>query len=215
MKLNFDVTQYDLFIVDFDGTVVDTMEMWRHICPNFILSMNKTPEEDIYLKITSKTNIEIAYYVRDEYFPEYSREEIVELFFEFIKGEYAKQNIKPNATLLLEELNKHGKVVLYSATASKVLNVLLDKFDLRKYFEGIYSGSDLGLTKRDGSGYLEVAKMCKGDNILVLEDALHAIIGARSKNLDVLAILDYSNRYLIEKVKEYATYILDLDEYKE
>ena len=214
MENSLDLTKYDLFVVDFDGTIVDTMEMWVHICPNFILSLNKQPEADIYIKITSKTNVEIAKFVRDEYFPEYSYDEIVVKFFEFIKSEYIKQDIKPNAIKLLEDLNKQGKVVLYSATASNVLEVLLNKFNLKQYFQGIYSGSDLGLTKRDGSGYVEVIKMCGECNkALILEDALHAIIGARSKGLDVLAILDFSNRHIIEKVEENATYVLELNEY--
>lgn len=214
MKEVLDLKKYDLFIVDFDGTIVDTMAMWKDICPNFIASMNKEPEVDIYKKITSKTNIEIAKFVRDEYFPEYSYEEVIVLFFEFIKSEYIKQDIKPNAIKLLKELNRYGKVVLYSATASKVLDVLIDKFDLRQYFKDIYSGSDLNLSKRDGTGYLEVIKLCGGCNKpLILEDAPHAIIGARSQNLDVLAILDYSNRHRMDLLEEYATYILELCEY--
>ena len=55
MKDVLNLKDYDLFIVDFDGTIVDTMEMWRHICPSFIRSLGKTPQDDIYLKITSKT----------------------------------------------------------------------------------------------------------------------------------------------------------------
>ena len=210
-----DLSIYDLFIVDFDGTIVDTMEMWRDICPNFIKSLNKTPHVDIYKQITSKTNVEIAKFVRDEYFPELSYDDLIEKFFDFIKSEYIKQDIKPNAYKLLEDLNKHGKVVLYSATASSVLEVLLNKFDLKKYFQGIYSGSDLGLSKRDGTGYVEVSKICGGCNkALCLEDAPHAIIGARSQGFDVLAIVDCSNITRMEILEEYATYILDLNEYK-
>lgn len=209
-----DFNMYDLFIVDFDGTIVDTMVMWRNICPNFIIFMGKEPEEDIFSKITSKTNLEIARFIRDEYFPQYTYDEMEKMFFDFIKMEYIKQDIKPNACKLLEDLNKCGNVVLYSATAGSVLDVLLDKFDLRKYFKNIYSGSDLNLTKRDGTGYLEVFNLeggCKKP--LILEDALHAIIGANSVGLDVLAILDVYNRDKIDVLKEYAKYILELQEY--
>ena len=214
MKEVLDLKKYDLFIVDFDGTIVDTMTMWKHICPNFVLSMNKVPSDDIYQRITSKTNIEIAKFIRDEYFPEYTYDELIDKFFEFIRSEYVKQDIKPNAVKLLNDLNKIGKVVLYSATASHVLNVLLDKFDLRQYFAGIYSGSDLSISKKDGTGYVEVIKLCGGCNkALVLEDALHAIIGAKNQGLDVLVIKDVSNCHRLEEVKEYATYLLDLNEY--
>lgn len=215
MNNKVDFSQYDLFIVDFDGTIVDTMTMWYYICPNFITYMGKQPEEDIFSKITSKTNVEIARFMRDEYFNDYTYEELTKMFFDFIKMEYVKQDIKPNAYKLLSDLNKHGKVVLYSATAGSVLDVLLDKFDLRKYYQNIYSGSDLGLTKKDGSGYLGVLKLeSQCQKPLILEDAVHAIIGAANVGLDVLAILDVSNQNKLDEVNKYAKYLIDLSKYE-
>lgn len=208
------LNEYDLFVVDFDGTIVDTMKMWKNICLDFVRSLNINPNDDLYMKIASKTNVEIAKTIRDEYFKERSYEEIVYMFFEFIKSEYIKQDIKQNAIKLLNDLNKSGKVVLYSATAGSVLDVLLNKLELRKYFKHIYSGSDLGISKADGTGYLEVIKLEGGCNkALILEDALHAIIGAKSQNLDVLAIKDYSNINHLDEVIEYADYVIDLEKY--
>lgn len=213
--INFDLSKYDLFIVDFDGTIVDTMVMWRHICPNFILSINKTPHKDLFNRITSLTNIEISRYIRDEYLAEYSYDEVEEMFFNFIKEQYIKQDIKPNATKLLEELNQYGKVVLYSASAGMLLDVLLDKFDLRKYFKNIYSGSDLKIAKKDGTGYLKVIEFEGGCNkALAVEDALHAIKGASSQNIDILAIVDILNINDLDEIKTYSKYILDLNEYE-
>ena len=214
-EITLELKKYDLFVVDFDGTIVDTMPMWKDICPNFIRSMNKVPSDDIYLQITSLTNVEIAKFVRDNYLPEYSYEEATELFFNFIKQEYLKQELKPNAIQLLEDMNKCGKVVLYSATAGSVLDVLLDKFNLKQYFMGIYSGSDLKLTKKDGSGYLEVIKLAGGaKRPLILEDAIHAILGAKNVGLEVLAIYDYSNMNRSNVVVENADYYLNLNKYK-
>ena len=212
---NFDLSKYDLFIVDFDGTIVDTMVMWRNICPNFILSINKIPQLDLFQRITSLTNIEISHYIRDEYLPEYSYEEVEEMFFNFIKEQYIKQDIKPNATKLLEELNEYGKVVLYSASAGVLLDVLLDKFDLRKYFKNIYSGSDLKIAKKDGTGYLKVIEFEGGCNRpLALEDALHAIMGARSQGIEVMALVDVLNKHQIEELKENSEFVLDLNEFE-
>ena len=205
---------YDLFIVDFDGTIVDTMRMWKNICIDFVKSLNKTVSPDFYSKISSKTNMEIVKIIHDEYANEYGCEMVEKLFFDFIKSEYIKQDLKPNAIKLLTDLNKHGKVVLYSATAGTILDVLINKLELRKYYQHIYSGSDLGISKEDGTGYLEVIKLAGGCNkALILEDALHAIIGAKKMNLDVLAIIDYSNINHLDKVNEYANYIIDLKDY--
>ena len=209
------INEYDLFIVDFDGTIVDTMKMWKTICSDFVKSLNIHPNDNLYSKISSKTNVEIAKIIRDDYLKEYSHKEVVDMFFEFIRLEYVKQELKPNAINFLTDLNKVGKVVLYSATATSVLNVLLDKFNLRKYYNKIYSGSDLGFSKADGSGYLKVISLEGGCNkALIIEDALHAIKGAKKQNLDVLAIKDYSNVNYLEAAKEYADYIIDLEEYR-
>ena len=214
MNKVLNLNEYDLFIVDFDGTIVDTMKMWKTICLDFVKSLNINPKEDLYNKISSRTNIEIAGIIRDEYLKQYSYNEVENMLFDFIKSEYIKQDIKVNAVKLLEDLNKIGKVVLYSATAGIVLDVLLDKFNLRKYYTNVYSGSDLGLSKADGSGYLEIIKLEGGCNKpLILEDALHAIEGAKKQNLDVLAIVDYSNINCLDTVKEYADYIIDLEQY--
>ena len=44
-ELNF--KDYDLFIVDFDGTIVDTMKMWKTICIDFVKSLNIDPKDDL------------------------------------------------------------------------------------------------------------------------------------------------------------------------
>ena len=102
------------------------MKMWKTICIDFVKSLGVNPDEDLYGKIKAKTNIEIARAIRDEYFLDRSYDEIVYLFFEYIKAEYIKQDLKPNAIKLLEDMNKCGKVVLYSATALNIIDVLLD-----------------------------------------------------------------------------------------
>ena len=210
----FDLSKYDLFIVDFDGTIVDTMEMWKNICPMFLHSLNMVPKDDIFKRISSLTNLEISHYVRDEYIPEYSYQEVEEMFFNFIKEQYVKQDIKNNATKLLKEFNKCGKVVLYSASAGILLDVLLDKFELRKYFQNIYSGSDLKITKKDGTGYLKILELEDGyKSPLIVEDAPHAVIGAFNQKLDVLVIKDVSNINHLEELEKYSKYILDLNEY--
>ena len=204
-----ELSKYDLFVVDFDGTVVDSMFMWRYICPNFLTYKGVNTEDDVLALVSSLTNKEIAKMLKERYFPLDSVEKVTEDFFAYIKMEYVNQKLKPNSLKLLEKINEFGTVVLYSATALYLVETLVDILDLRKYFKGLYSGSDLGLSKRDGSGYLEVIKIC-GDykKPLVLEDAPHAVIGANSVGLDVLVISDISNENQLKELEQYAKFLL-------
>lgn len=209
-----ELNNYDLFVVDFDGTVVDTMTMWRYICPNFLVYKNVKTDDDVLASVSSLTNKEIALMMKERYFPNESVEEVTEQFFKYIKSQYINQKVKENAIILLEELNKIGNVILYSATAKYLVEILVDICDLRKYFSDIYSGSDLGITKRDGTGYLEVIKMCGSpERILVLEDAPHAFIGAASQGLDVLVVSDVSNINNMDEIEKYSKYFVDLNEF--
>lgn len=204
-----ELKKYDLFVVDFDGTVVDSMFMWRYICPNFLKYKNITTEDDVLSMISSLTNKEIAIFMQERYFPNETIEKVTDDFFAYIKMEYVNQKIKPLSIELLKKLNEFGTVVLYSATALYLVETLVDILDLRNYFKEIYSGSDLGLIKRDGSGYLEVIEMCGNyKNPLILEDAPHSIIGASSVGLDVLAIADFSNEDHYELISKYSKYYL-------
>ena len=60
MEKVLDLKNYDLFIVDFDGTIVDTMKMWKYICLDFVKSLNYEVKEGFYEKISSRTNKEIT-----------------------------------------------------------------------------------------------------------------------------------------------------------
>lgn len=209
-----ELNNYDLFVVDFDGTVVDTMVMWRYICPNFLIYKGINTDDDVLALVSSLTNKEIAKMMQERYFPNQSVEEVTFDFFEYIKSQYVNQKVKENATILLEELNKIGNVILYSATAKYLVEILVDICGLRKYFSEIYSGSDLGLTKRDGTGYLEIIKMCGSPkNVLVLEDAPHAFKGAASQGLDVLVISDVSNINYMDEVEKYSKYFVDFNDF--
>ena len=91
----------------------------------------------------------------------------------------------------------------------------MDKLNLRKYYSNIYSGSDLGISKADGTGYLKIIELEGGCNkALVLEDALHAIKGAKAQGLDVLGIVDYSNMHCLDALEEMSDYVIDLKDYK-
>ena len=206
-----ELKQYDLFVVDFDGTIVDTMEMWRYICPNFLKYQNVETNDDVLSIVSSLTSKEISNVLKERYFPNKALEEVSTDFLEFIKKEYVNQKIKPKAIEFLKKLNEIGNVVLYSATALYLLESLIDVCNLRPYFKEIYSGSDLGVTKKDGTGYLEVIKIFGGcDKPLILEDAPHAIIGASSQNLDVLVVSDYSNINHQDIVEQYGKYFIEL-----
>lgn len=206
------LNKYKLFIVDYDGTILNSMSMWNTLLSNFLKDNNIKTDIDIDKMAIEQTNSESVEFMRKMFFTDLTFDELADKMYEYVRKQYVKQELKKNANKLLEELKKNGRVVLFSATD---LILLKDSFEINginKYFDYIYSASNMGTSKTDGVGFLKVLEKENIDikDCLVVEDVYHAIKGARKQNIDTLAIYDNQKRWDI--IKELSTYNLNLED---
>lgn len=204
--------KYKLFIVDYDGTILDSMGMWSKLLSNFLKDEGIEFDVDIDELAKEQTNHESVKYMNEHYFKDLSFDELADKMYSYVRKEYVKQVLKPNATKLLTELKKHGRVVLFSATAIELLNDSFKTNNVNEYFDYIYSASDLGTTKTNGVGYEVIIdyENAKKEEVLVVEDVYHGIEGARFKSIDTLAIYDKQKHW--DDIKKISTYNLVLEE---
>lgn len=204
--------KYKLFIVDYDGTVLDSMRMWDKLISSFVKDEGIVTDIDVDKVVIKQTSVETLNYLHETFFNNISKEDLENRLFNYVKKSYIKQELKPNAIKLLDEFAKRGKIILFSATANYLLNASFEKNNVNKYFKNVYSASDLKTTKLDGSGYELVCGLenYKTEDALVVEDAIYAIEGAKSKNFDCLAIYDYQKSW--EKIIKTADYNLNLED---
>lgn len=202
--------KYKLFIVDYDGTILDSMNMWKTTLSNFLKSENIIFDEDIDEVSKEQTNIESVKYINEKYFPNLSFDELSTKMYDFVRKEYVKQELKENANILLKEIKNIGRVVLFSATATELLNDSFKVNNIDNYFDCVYSASEMNTTKVDGIGFNKVLELenIKKEDALIIEDVFHAIKGAKLQNFDVLAI--YDNQRSWNKIISVADYNLDL-----
>lgn len=202
--------KYKLFIVDYDGTVLDSMRMWDKLISSFVKDEGIETDIDVDKVVIKQTSVETLNYLHETFFNNISKEDLENRLFNYVKKSYIKQELKPNAIKLLDEFAKRGKIILFSATANYLLNASFEKNNVNKYFKNVYSASDLKTTKLDGSGYELVCGLenYRTEDALVVEDAIYAIEGAKSKNFDCLAIYDFQKSW--EEIKKLADYNLDL-----
>ena len=210
---NFDfLNKYKLFIVDYDGTILNSMRMWDKLISSFVKDEGIITDIDVDKVVIKQTSVETLNYLHETFFKNISKEELENRLFNYVKRSYVKQSLKKNAETLLKEFAKRGKIVLFSATANYLLEASFKETNVNLYFDKVYSASDLNTTKLDGSGFELVRSLenYKKEEVLVVEDAIYAIEGAKSKKYDVLAIYDLQKNW--NKIKEIADYNLDLDE---
>ncbi|NQU98925.1 HAD family hydrolase [Candidatus Woesearchaeota archaeon] len=96
----------------------------------------------------------------------------------------------PETIEVLEELKKDYKLVLISNTDNLSIPQLLDKFDLKKYFDAIILSCDFGMLKTDKKLFAEALKKVKlkKSEVLMVGDAIPTDIEG-AKNAGIKAIL--------------------------
>ena len=140
---------------------LSTIQMWLEITKKYDLP--QTPEE-----LTGKNREEIINY--------FSKLDVVELM--------------PGIWELLEKLNQKGiPLALASASEAAVVELILSKTELKKYFTHIVSLEAVGKSKPEPDIYLHTAKLLDvaPEECLVIEDSPNGIKAAKSANMICIA----------------------------
>ncbi len=183
-------------IFDFDGTLFDSMHVWKGIRYKFfeILGLTMTPEDEELFKglfLRESLNLAIERFNLDK-----SYEELLELLFDYIRGRYLTETEPKNDIIeFLEKLKAKGvKMGIATATGESALTAVLEKYNMLDYFSAIYSTYTVGASKTEPKVYdvvLEAIGTHK-ETTWVFEDALYAAKTAKANGYNVVGIYDKS-----------------------
>ncbi len=183
-------------IFDFDGTLFDSMHVWKGIRFKFfeLLGIELTPEDEEVFKglfLRDSINLAIERFNLDKTY-----EEILEVIFEYIKGRYLTETEPKNDIIdFLEMLKSKGvKMGIATATGESALIAVLEKYGMLHYFSAIYSTYTVGASKTEPRVYDVVLKELgtDKDTTWVFEDALYAAKTAKANGYNVVGIYDKS-----------------------
>ncbi|MCR5350259.1 MAG: thiamine phosphate synthase [Acholeplasmatales bacterium] len=215
-KLTFEPKKYKNFIVDYDGTLLDSLSMWDDIASRYIKSEGLVPEEGLDKIVKLQTNHETAEYFQKKYFKDLDIKTVSKNVDSFIEREYLNLKLIDGAKELLDKIKDSGRLVLFTATSLDLIKKSLKVNGISDYFSELYTSTNFNYTKVDGSGYIKLMEK-EGFNIddtLIVEDATHALIGAKSKNLNVLGIKTKNNIKDYDTIRDKCDYYLDLGRWK-
>ena len=212
-KLFFDPKDYKLFIIDYDGTLLNSLKMLDDIASRYIKSKGLIPEKDLDNIVKLQTNDETASYFSKKYFNNLNPKELIMDIDSFIEKEYLNIKINKGAINLLNELKNNGKLVLFTATSKSLIEKSLKLNKIDSYFSNLYTSTDFNFTKTDGTGFIKVLEK-EGFNTkdtIVIEDATHAICGAKMAGFKVLSIATYKNMKDINKILNNSDYLMKME----
>lgn len=180
-------------IFDMDGVLVNTephhLILEKKLFEQLGLHINND-EHGNYLGLSTRQmwieitrNHDLPY--TTEYLTEKNRREIIKYFS--LPDEI---ELMPGARDLLEKLNEKGiPVALASASEAAVVDLILSKTGLKKYFRFIVSLEAVGKSKPEPDIYLHTAGLLSvaPEECLVIEDSPNGIKAAKSANMICIA----------------------------
>lgn len=200
-------------IFDLDGTLVDSLGIWRDIDVRFFHEHGMEVPKDYDKKISHMNFMEMAVFTKEEYGFQESAEEIAQIWTDWSIEAYHKTiPSKPGAKEFLAYLKAHHFPIALATTNKKDLyEPCLKNNDMWQYFDYDLNVNDINSKKSEPKIYLTLAKMMnvKPEECLVFEDIFTAVKTAHDAGFKVAAIYDEKNEHDLEKIKETADYFIE------
>lgn len=205
-------------IFDLDGTLLDSMPVWRGTGSGFLEKHNFPIPPNLMEVVKTQTIWQTAAWFRKDLGVPMEETEIVnEIVSSVVEAYRSTIPLKEGAREYLERNMQEGiRMCVLTASEAEYIYPALERLDILKYFDHILTCTELNAYKDDGKAYLIAMEKMGGtlENTVVFEDAFYAVKGAKEAGFCVYAVLDETVRKDdIEKIKALADF--SFQSYKE
>lgn len=203
----------DAVIFDMDGSLVDSMWMWRAIDIEYLGSFGIPLPEDLQSRIEGMSFVETARYFKEHFPIPDTLEGIMETWNRMAWDKYLHEvPLKMGITEFLRSCRERGILLGIATSNSRELVENVAKVhNLRDYFTSIITGSEVKRGKPAPDIYLEVARELgtAPSRCLVFEDIVAGILAGKNAGMRVCAVEDEYSSHDRERKKKLADYYIE------
>lgn len=181
-------------IFDVDGTLVDSMWIWKDVDIEFLGKRGIPLPERLQTDIEGMSYSETAIYFKARFNLTESLEEIKEEW-RLMAEDYYKRHIKlkSGAKEFLKLLNDKGITIgIATSNSRELVDYMLTNHGIRQYFSDIRTSCEVDKGKPHPDVYLKVAEDMGIEpcHCLVFEDTVSGVMAAKSAGMKVFAMAD-------------------------
>ena len=211
--MKIDGNEIKAVIFDYDGTLLDSGDLWHEIDIAFFAKRGK-PYPPTYLEDIAHTNLKgAAKITREKYGIEGSDEELISEWMGMAKDAYSKTlPLKEGAIEILEYFHKRGiKMALATAGDKELFEPSLARLDLNKYFDMKINVADVGKSKEFPDIYLKAAKELGAMpyETIVFEDMPTGLQSSFEAGFMAYAVMDKASEKLSKQKKDFCVGIVN------
>ena len=194
-------------IFDLDGTVLDSMGVWRKVDEIFLARRGMTIPDDYMDTVSVMTLDEAADYSIERFSLKGTREEIVGEWSELAYNEYHNNiKLKDGVREYMKKLRRKGiKFALATASSPSLFRRALEREGVYEYFD-VLAHPETGHRKGSPDIYRHCAHALgvKPADCVVFEDIFEGIRAAKEAGMRTVAVLDENSYRQHERMREIA-----------
>lgn len=183
-------------IFDFDGTLFDSMFVWKTAGEVYLSSLGVQPKESLLNSLKSMSLTQSAVYIAEKYNLKLDTQEIMDGINKTVEKFYFYTVEPKQGVIEFLEILKSMNVKMCIATATDRYQVeaALKRCDMDKYFSEIFTCTEVGFGKDEpiifqkAMEHLDASK----DDTVIFEDAYHAVNTAKANGFLTVAVYDSS-----------------------
>ncbi|MBP5461670.1 MAG: HAD family phosphatase [Lachnospiraceae bacterium] len=190
-------------IFDLDGTLVDSMWIWKAIDIDYLGRHGIPYDETLQDKINGLTFYETAVFFKENYGIRDSTDEIQQEWND-MAIEYYRTKVfpKPGAIEYLKQLRRRGvKTGIATSNSGELLSAVLTSTGLAEYMDSIHTANEIKKGKPAPDIFLLVAEDLGVDpaDCMVFEDIIPGIQAGHNAGMRVCSVYD---EYSVERQEE-------------
>lgn len=200
-------------IFDMDGTLIDSMWMWKSIDIEYLGRFDIPLPADLQREIEGMSFTETATYFKERFRIPLTTEEIKNDWNQMAWEKYEKEvTVKKGVFPFLDYLKEHGvKMGIATSNSVELALMVLEKRGLTPYFDAIHTSCEVKRGKPYPDIYEFVADKLgvAPEHCLVFEDVVHGILAGKAAKMKVCAIFDEYSREQDNEKKRLADYYIN------
>ncbi|HHX12119.1 MAG TPA: HAD family phosphatase [Clostridiales bacterium] len=202
----------DAVIFDMDGTIIDSMWMWRDIDIDYLKTHGIKMPEDLQKSVEGLSFTETAVYFKNRFNISDTVEKIKDDWNKMAWSKYETEVPLKEGVLDLLIFLKEKNIKMGIATSNyrKLTDLVLDKLKIRDFFDSARTSDEVPSGKPSPDIYLLVAKdlNVEPSRCLAFEDVVHGIMAGLNANMKVCAVYDEHSKNDDKQKKELADYYI-------
>jgi len=204
-------------IFDLDGTIFESMHVWRQIDVDFLGKRGLDVPTDYLDKIVSMNFDEAAEFTINRFGFSETKDEIINEWFDMAVYAYGHDvGFKPHAKEYLDYLkSKNIPLAVATSSAEQLYLATFQNLGLMSYFDVIVTAQEVGSGKNKPDVYLEAARRLDlpPGECVVFEDIYNGMLSAKSAGFFTVIMEDESSKNYFDKLKQEADiYITDFSQ---